>query len=259
MEGRAEARADGRAAAKGRGAPVVAASVQLRVRPTVQGAVLVLENKTGRILAMAGGFSYPLSQLNRVSQTQRQPRLGNQTADLSDGVAIGIAAKHFGARRADYVAANRQQRQRQPEHCRPRHRYGARARLSGHRAMRAIIPAVCSRCGGGLENSINIVTARLAWMAASMPSLEKRRQRLCHRRSQRKSTEDCVRYYPFVLGASRCGWSILPLSMGRSPMKASGRSRIRQVDEANGRTDLSVSPTRSCLLSARRTARRFIS
>ena len=45
----------------------------MRVRPTVQGAALVLENKTGRILAMAGGFSYPLSQLNRTTQTQRQP------------------------------------------------------------------------------------------------------------------------------------------------------------------------------------------
>ena len=33
----------------------------------------MLENKTGRILAMAGSFSYPLSQLNRTSQTQRQP------------------------------------------------------------------------------------------------------------------------------------------------------------------------------------------
>ncbi len=43
------------------------------MRPTVQGAALVLENKTGRILAMAGGFSYPLSQLNRTTQTQRQP------------------------------------------------------------------------------------------------------------------------------------------------------------------------------------------
>src|SRR5262245_26552380 len=46
---------------------------ELRVRPTVQGAAVVLENKTGRILAMAGGFSYPLSQLNRTTQSQRQP------------------------------------------------------------------------------------------------------------------------------------------------------------------------------------------
>src|SRR5262249_55591182 len=49
------------------------AVAQLRVRPTVQGAALVLENKTGRILAMAGSFSYPLSQLNRTWQTQRHP------------------------------------------------------------------------------------------------------------------------------------------------------------------------------------------
>ena len=34
---------------------------------------MVLENKTGRVLAMAGGFSYPLSQLNRVTQSRRQP------------------------------------------------------------------------------------------------------------------------------------------------------------------------------------------
>ena len=46
---------------------------ELRVRPTVQGAALVLENQTGRILAMAGGFSYPLSQLNRATQAHRQP------------------------------------------------------------------------------------------------------------------------------------------------------------------------------------------
>ena len=47
--------------------------VELRVRPTVQGTTLVLENKTGRVLAMVGGFSYPVSQLNRVTQARRQP------------------------------------------------------------------------------------------------------------------------------------------------------------------------------------------
>ena len=47
--------------------------VELRVRPTVQGVAVVLENRTGRVLAMAGGFSYPLSQLNRVTQSRRQP------------------------------------------------------------------------------------------------------------------------------------------------------------------------------------------
>src|SRR5262249_23817789 len=50
-----------------------AAGAELRVRPQVQGTVVVLENKTGRVLAMTGGFSYPLSQLNRATQAIRQP------------------------------------------------------------------------------------------------------------------------------------------------------------------------------------------
>ena len=60
---------------------------ELRVRPTVQGAALVLENKTGRILAMTGGFSYPLSQLNRVTQAARQP--GSAIKPLSYLAALG--------------------------------------------------------------------------------------------------------------------------------------------------------------------------
>jgi membrane carboxypeptidase/penicillin-binding protein len=39
----------------------------------VQGAAVILENKSGRVLAMVGGFSYPLSQLNRATQSRRQP------------------------------------------------------------------------------------------------------------------------------------------------------------------------------------------
>ena len=60
---------------------------ELRVRPTVQGAAVVLENKTGRILAMTGGFSYPLSQLNRVTQAARQP--GSALKPLSYLAALG--------------------------------------------------------------------------------------------------------------------------------------------------------------------------
>src|ERR1700732_94569 len=60
---------------------------ELRVRPVVQGTVVVLENKTGRILAMAGGFSYPLSQLNRATQAVRQP--GSAIKPLSYLAALG--------------------------------------------------------------------------------------------------------------------------------------------------------------------------
>ena len=49
--------------------------------------VVVLENKTGRILAMSGGFSYPLSQLNRATQAVRQP--GSAIKPLSYLAALG--------------------------------------------------------------------------------------------------------------------------------------------------------------------------
>src|SRR5258708_33222742 len=47
--------------------------VDLRVRPTVQGAAVILDNQTGAILAMAGGFSHPGSQPNPRNQAVRHP------------------------------------------------------------------------------------------------------------------------------------------------------------------------------------------
>ena len=47
----------------------------------------MLENKTGRVLAMTGGFSYPLSQLNRATQAVRQP--GSAIKPLSYLAALG--------------------------------------------------------------------------------------------------------------------------------------------------------------------------
>jgi penicillin-binding protein 1A len=48
-------------------------TAKILVPPKVQGAVVVMEAKSGKILAMSGGFSYADSQLNRVTQTARQP------------------------------------------------------------------------------------------------------------------------------------------------------------------------------------------
>src|SRR5262249_46640077 len=74
---------EGRGDSKGK----TAARAELRVRPIVQGTVVVLENRTGRILAMTGGFSYPLSQLNRATQAVRQP--GSAIKPLSYLAALG--------------------------------------------------------------------------------------------------------------------------------------------------------------------------
>ncbi len=48
-------------------------SATLKIPPAVQGAIVVMENKTGRILSMAGGFSYGDSKYNRAYTAARQP------------------------------------------------------------------------------------------------------------------------------------------------------------------------------------------
>jgi len=45
----------------------------LRQVPEIEGAIVALDPTTGRVLAMAGGWSYEKSQFNRASQAQRQP------------------------------------------------------------------------------------------------------------------------------------------------------------------------------------------
>ena len=45
----------------------------LRQIPQVQGALVSLDPRTGRVLAMVGGWSFEHSQFNRATQAQRQP------------------------------------------------------------------------------------------------------------------------------------------------------------------------------------------
>lgn len=45
----------------------------LRQIPKVQGGIVVMDPHTGRIYAMAGGFSYEMNQFNRATQAIRQP------------------------------------------------------------------------------------------------------------------------------------------------------------------------------------------
>jgi penicillin-binding protein 1A len=47
--------------------------VTLRQIPGVQGALICMDPTTGRVLAMAGGFSFEQSQFNRATQAMRQP------------------------------------------------------------------------------------------------------------------------------------------------------------------------------------------
>ncbi|MGX9990850.1 MULTISPECIES: penicillin-binding protein 1A [Rhizobium] len=48
-------------------------SYRLRQPPKVQGGLVAMDPKTGRVLAMVGGFSYGQSEFNRATQAMRQP------------------------------------------------------------------------------------------------------------------------------------------------------------------------------------------
>ncbi len=45
----------------------------LKQLPKINGAIVVMDPYTGRVLAMAGGFSFRLSEFNRATQAKRQP------------------------------------------------------------------------------------------------------------------------------------------------------------------------------------------
>jgi penicillin-binding protein 1A len=163
------------------------ARAELRVRPQVQGTALVLENKTGRILAMAGGFSYPLSQFNRATQGQRQPGSAikplTYLAALQKGLQPNTLVRdepitfppidHGNTRDRDYWT--------------PRNYDGA--------------------SGGGvvtlrraLENSRNLATANLLDGGIESDP-EASLDRICGLALEAQIYRECVRYFPFVLGA----------------------------------------------------------
>jgi penicillin-binding protein 1A len=53
--------------------PYPADTYGLRQPPKIEGAMVVMDPHTGRVLAMQGGFSYARSQFNRATQALRQP------------------------------------------------------------------------------------------------------------------------------------------------------------------------------------------
>ena len=162
------------------------ARAELRVRPTVQGTVVVLENKTGRILAMTGGFSYPLSQLNRATQSLRQP--GSAIKPLSYLAALGKGLQ------PDTLIADAEitlppiggGRAREQDYWTPRNYDG------GSRGILTLRQAI--------ENSRNLATVHLL-DGGIEDSPEASLDRLCRLAMEAQIYRGCVRYYPFVLGA----------------------------------------------------------
>ncbi|KAB1072041.1 penicillin-binding protein 1A [Methylobacterium planeticum] len=163
---------------EGKGTP----RAEIRVRPSVQGAALVLENRTGRILAMAGGFSYPVSQLNRVTQAVRQP--GSTLKPLTY-----LAALNAGLQPNTLVmdsAITLPPIGGVGDSWSPKNYEGGG---SGATTLRR-----------GLEFSKNLVTARLlqGGIADKAPASL---GRVCDIALEAQIYAECERYYPFVLGA----------------------------------------------------------
>ena len=182
-----------------KGKQPAAVRAQLRVRPTVQGAALVLQNKTGRILAMAGSFSYPLSQLNRTSQTRRQP--GSTIKPLTYLTALQKGLQPNTLVRGNSITFP-------PIGSRLWQDGTVVGEYSGHwRARDYWTPRNYNHDSGGtytlrrgLENSVNVVTAHLLEGGIDA-NPEMSLDEICTTAIAAKIYRDCVPVFPFVLGA----------------------------------------------------------
>jgi len=164
-----------------------ATRAELRSRPTVQGAAVVIENATGRVLAMAGGFSFPLSQLNRVTQTRRQPGSALKPLTYLAALNTGLQPNTL-VRDAPITLPPIEMSMRGVSRAYWRPRNYDRS-SSGIITLRR-----------ALENSKNQVTARLLEGGiAEKP--EDSLDRICALAMEAQIYSECVRYYPFVLGA----------------------------------------------------------
>src|SRR5215471_9243843 len=170
---------------------------ELRIPPDVQGAIVVLDNTTGAILAVAGGFSYPLSQLNRATQAQRQPgstfKPFTFLAALRKGLQPNTAVRDqeitlppIGGSVLDYPSIITDPYGQNKDYWSPRN-YGG-----GSWGVTTLRRA--------LENSRNLVTANLL-QGGIESSPPESLQRVCDLAREAQLYKDCVRYYPFVLGA----------------------------------------------------------
>ena len=148
----------------------------------------MLENKTGRILAMVGGFSYPLSQLNRVTQAKRQP--GSSIKPLTY-----LAALHKGLQPDTLVMdapvtlppiSGDARGSSSAKSWSPKNYEGG---ARGVMTMRS-----------ALENSRNLVTVRLLKGGIS-DSPKESLYEICNLAEEAHLYPECLRLYPFVLGA----------------------------------------------------------
>jgi 1A family penicillin-binding protein len=161
--------------------------LELRTPSTVQASAVVLENQTGRILAMVGGFSFPQSQLNRATQTRRQPGSSFKPMTYLAALSAGLQPNTLiqdGPITLPPIGDSRYSTEK--DWWSPKNYDGG---YSGTMTLRR-----------ALEQSKNLVTARLldGGIAGSAPeSLDM----VCKLATEAHIYQKCERYYPFVLGS----------------------------------------------------------
>ena len=172
-------------------------AAELRTRPQVQGAVVVLENSTGNILAMSGGFSYPLSQLNRATQSARQP--GSALKPLTYLAALGKGLQPNTLVNDSPITLppiGNSKRAKAEDYWSPGNYDG---RSGSTLTLRK-----------ALENSRNLPTVHV--MAKGIGSTpEAGLKEVCGLAREMEVYANCVHYYPFVLGAQ----PVRPLDIAR--------------------------------------------
>jgi membrane carboxypeptidase/penicillin-binding protein len=163
-----------------------AGRAELRIRPQVQGAVLALENKSGRILAMTGGFSYPLSQLNRATQSVRQPGSAIKPLSYLAALGRGLQPNTLVQDEPITLAPPGGGRGRDRDYWTPKNYDGGGGGILTLRRA--------------LENSRNLATVHLL-EGGIADTAEASLDRLCALALEAQIYRECVHYYPFVLGA----------------------------------------------------------
>ena len=117
----------------------------LRQVPDVGGAVVALDPHTGRVLAMAGGWSFEASQFNRATQAQRQPGSAFKSFIYLSALEAGVQPNSIILDAPVVVDQGPDQDAWKPGN------YGGGGVFYGPTTLRA-----------GLEQSRNLMTVRLA-------------------------------------------------------------------------------------------------
>ena len=156
----------------------------IRIRPIVQGAAVVLDSRTGKILAMAGGFSFPLSQLNRSTQSWRQPGSALKPVSYLAALKAGLGPKSLVYDTPITLA---------PIDGTAKEDYWTPKNYSGGSSGKITLEQA-------LERSRNLATVHLL-DGGIAPTPKESLDRVCEIAKQAKLYETCEPFFPFVLGA----------------------------------------------------------